>query len=173
MAVVLTNGEYYIAYDKRTGGITKTSDIMEAQTFYSCNTAMKKVFKAPGKCRGYYPYDVDGVGSRGRVKAGRKKYLREERKMVYDRAGGRCMLCGQKLLLEDMTLDHIVPLSKGGEDGLGNLQAAHRECNEFKGNTLPEDFLGRVVDTFIFQMEKNYGGDMMWGIVQGILENMV
>ena len=82
-------------------------------------------------------------------------------------------MCGQRLLLEDMTLDHIVPLSMGGRDELGNLQAAHRECNEFKSNILPEDFLGRVVKIFLFQMEKNYGGDMMWGIVRGILEKMV
>lgn len=173
MAIVLTNGEYYITYDKRTGGIAKTSNIDEAQVFYSCNTAMKKVFKAPGKCRGYYPFDLDSMGCECRVKNKRKKYSKEERKKVYDRAGGCCMLCGQKLLLEDMTLDHIVPLSMGGEDGLGNLQAAHRECNEFKSNILPEDFLGRVVKIFIYQMEKRYGGDMIWGIMRGILEKMV
>ena len=40
MAVVLTNGEYYISHDNRTGGIVKTSNVEEAQVFYSCNTAM-------------------------------------------------------------------------------------------------------------------------------------
>ena len=173
MAIVLTNGEYYISYDRRTGGITKTDDIMEAQVFCSCNAAMEKVFKAPGRCRGYYPYDVDDTVGRGKIKAGRKKYSKEERRMVYNRAGGCCKLCGQRLLLEDMTLDHIVPLSMGGRDELGNLQAAHRECNQFKSNILPEEFLGRVAEVFIYQMDISHGGSVMWGIVRGMLKKLV
>lgn len=173
MAVVLTNGEYYISYDRRTGGITKTDDIMEAQVFYSCNAAMEKVSKAPGRCRGYYPYDVDDTAGRGKIKAGRKKYSKEERKMIYDKVGGCCKLCGQGLLLEDMTLDHIVPLSMGGRDELGNLQAAHRECNQFKSNILPEEFLGRVAEVFIYQMDISHGGSVMWGIVREMLKKLV
>ncbi len=51
MAIVLTNGKCFIAVSS-TGKISKTEDIEEAQTFYSCNVAMKKVFKAPGKMQG-------------------------------------------------------------------------------------------------------------------------
>ena len=58
MAIVLTNGLYYITVST-TGKIGKTLNIEEAQTFYSCNVAMKKVFKAPGKCKGYYPFDTE------------------------------------------------------------------------------------------------------------------
>lgn len=35
------------------------------------------------------------------------------------------------------TIDHIVPLAKGGEDVLENLRAAHRQCNRDKGDTVP------------------------------------
>jgi len=173
MAIVLTNGKCYITYDKRTGGITKTSNIDEAQVFYSCNTAMKKVFKAPSKCKGFYPFELDNMDCGCKIKNGRKKYSKEERKMVYEKAGGCCMLCGQRLLLGNMTLDHIIPLSMGGEDEIVNLQAAHRECNQFKSNILPEDFLDRVVEIFIYQMEKRHGGSIVWGIVRGMLEKMV
>ena len=58
MAIVLTNGEYYITVSS-TGKIGKTTNIEEARTFYSCNVARKKVFKAPRKCNGYYPYDTE------------------------------------------------------------------------------------------------------------------
>lgn len=52
-----------------------------------------------------------------------------------------CAICGQPI---DYTLpyldpgefvvDHIVPLSKGGQDRLENKQAAHRSCNRAKGD---------------------------------------
>ena len=173
MAVVLTNGEYYISHDNRTGGIVKISNVEEAQVFYSCNTAMRKVFKAPSKCKGYYPFELDNMDCGCKVKNGRKKYTKEERKMVYEKADGCCMLCGQKMLLEDMTLDHIVPLSMGGKDEMANLQAAHRECNQFKSNILPEDFLDRVVKIFTYQMEQNHSGNQVWGVVRELLEKIV
>lgn len=37
-------------------------------------------------------------------------------------------------MMGDVTLDHIVPLSKGGEDSYDNTQATHYRCNKKKGN---------------------------------------
>lgn len=52
----------------------------------------------------------------------------------------RCQLCRRKV---DMTLkaphpmspsiDHLVPLSEGGDDTRANVQLAHRRCNTSKG----------------------------------------
>lgn len=36
-------------------------------------------------------------------------------------------------------VDHIVPLNKGGADTLENKQAAHRDCNRIKSDSLPSD----------------------------------
>jgi 5-methylcytosine-specific restriction endonuclease McrA len=53
----------------------------------------------------------------------------------------RCALCGGRIRRglgynhpDALTMDHIVPLSKGGEDVASNVQAAHRHCNTLKGN---------------------------------------
>jgi 5-methylcytosine-specific restriction endonuclease McrA len=35
------------------------------------------------------------------------------------------------------TLDHVVPLSRGGQHTRANVQAAHWGCNHAKGSTLP------------------------------------
>lgn len=58
-----------------------------------------------------------------------------------ERDGWRCALCGGQVLesLSGMhpdgpTVDHIVPLSRGGWDGWDNVQLAHRRCNVAKGN---------------------------------------
>lgn len=48
-----------------------------------------------------------------------------------------CALCGCAITRErDLTLDHIVPRSRGGSNYLHNMQPAHKKCNELKGNTV-------------------------------------
>ena len=41
--------------------------------------------------------------------------------------------------MKDATIDHIVPLSKGGSDDITNMQIAHSACNREKGNDYDED----------------------------------
>ncbi|MCL5046587.1 MAG: HNH endonuclease, partial [Actinobacteria bacterium] len=52
-----------------------------------------------------------------------------------------CSLCGAPIAsIEEATVDHRIPSSQGGPDVLANLQLAHKVCNEFKGNALPEQY---------------------------------
>lgn len=50
---------------------------------------------------------------------------------------GRCALCGEPFGDEPdrlPSLDHVIPLSVGGFNTIGNTQAAHVGCNNIKGN---------------------------------------
>jgi len=66
------------------------------------------------------------------------------RKQLLKKHEGRCHLCGQQVELSDetspryATIDHIVPLSKGGRDTLDNLALACVACNRAKGDKIPE-----------------------------------
>lgn len=51
------------------------------------------------------------------------------RSRVIERDGRRCQLCGST---DDLCIDHIVPVSKGGGDELDNLQVLCRSCNSRK-----------------------------------------
>jgi 5-methylcytosine-specific restriction endonuclease McrA len=42
-----------------------------------------------------------------------------------------CYNCGTK---EDLSIDHIIPLSRGGRHSIGNLQTLCRPCNSSKGD---------------------------------------
>jgi 5-methylcytosine-specific restriction endonuclease McrA len=55
---------------------------------------------------------------------------------VAERDGGRCQYTGKQLTREEMTLDHVLPRSKGGRDEWGNLVLAHKQVNHRKGNRL-------------------------------------
>lgn len=60
---------------------------------------------------------------------------------IYERDGWRCGLCG-KLIHKakpfphpmSRSIDHVVPLSKGGDHSRANVQAAHYGCNSRKNN---------------------------------------
>ena len=47
---------------------------------------------------------------------------------------GLCPLCGGQLT-DDVTLDHIIPLSRGGADAFEDTQAVHGACNREKGDS--------------------------------------
>ena len=57
------------------------------------------------------------------------------RKDVIDAYGFTCHLCGHDCS-EDMTVDHIVPVSKGGGNNLANL----RPCHGRKTATCPGNY---------------------------------
>lgn len=44
--------------------------------------------------------------------------------------GAKCKLCNA---VENLTIDHIMPRSKGGTDEFGNLQILCKTCNSRKG----------------------------------------
>jgi 5-methylcytosine-specific restriction endonuclease McrA len=59
-----------------------------------------------------------------------------DRERVAARDGWRCGICGGLVTRETWSLDHIVPLSKGGEHTYENVQLAHLGCNSRKGNRI-------------------------------------
>jgi 5-methylcytosine-specific restriction endonuclease McrA len=48
---------------------------------------------------------------------------------VWERDEGVCGICGTAADLSDWHLDHVVPLSKGGEHSYANTQVSHPVCN--------------------------------------------
>jgi len=59
------------------------------------------------------------------------------RKNILRRDSHRCQYCGKSDIM--LTVDHIMPKAKGGEDSWENLVTACVECNNRKGDRTPED----------------------------------
>lgn len=57
------------------------------------------------------------------------------RKNIFKRDGNKCVYCGSH---SDLTIDHVVPKSKGGADTWENLVTACNKCNNKKGDRTPE-----------------------------------
>lgn len=70
------------------------------------------------------------------------------RQQRYEQQGGRCLYCRQPLIRSEalakmpnsLTLDHVVPLAKGGPDTFDNTVAACHACNQAKGMLDIEEF---------------------------------
>lgn len=58
------------------------------------------------------------------------------RRNVLRRDNHTCQYCGSRELL---TLDHVMPRSRGGRDAWDNLVAACTPCNNRKGSKTPEE----------------------------------
>lgn len=66
--------------------------------------------------------------------SGRRKISEKIRARVADLAGHRCSYCqSPEIVGIPMLIDHIVPLSEGGNSRIDNLCLACYRCNEFKG----------------------------------------
>ena len=71
-----------------------------------------------------------------RLSAGRLAWARVRTLLspqIFERDGYRCLSCGTEAQL---TVDHIVPVARGGGHELSNLQTLCRSCNSRKGISL-------------------------------------
>ena len=56
------------------------------------------------------------------------------------RANGICFYCGRVFQPGELTMDHIVPLVRGGKTTKGNIAASCKECNTKKKYLLPMEW---------------------------------
>lgn len=55
----------------------------------------------------------------------------------------RCAYCGKKS--DKLTIDHVIPLSRGGKHSVSNVVPACRHCNNVKYAKTPEQWVGMKV----------------------------
>jgi hypothetical protein len=62
--------------------------------------------------------------------------LRPSRHLIFKRDRHTCQYCGRRT---ELTLDHVMPQSRGGADTWENLVSACAPCNQRKANRTPEE----------------------------------
>ena len=70
-------------------------------------------------------------------------WLRSE---IAERDGWECYLCGSEIEPDDLNIDHVKPLSLGGDDAPWNVAATHAACNFSKWNSFPEVAMWKVLE---------------------------
>lgn len=73
----------------------------------------------------------------------KKKYQARIRKLLWF-PGCRCHWCNRRLKkITDATIDHKIPRAKGGTNSQDNLVLACLNCNQDKGNQMPQEYVKR------------------------------
>ena len=171
MKCYVTNGSVFIATNIPPSPAKRTVYFQEAQEFRSPESASNFLIANASKVKGFYIVDcakreqIDHVIHEEAVSK-RKKFNKSERKEIYNKTNGHCALCGKHISLENMTIDHIVPVSKGGTNEMSNLQPTCLVCNRIKQDILPQEFMNKIWEIFLFNMKMHYNAKYVKAIVE-------
>ena len=92
----------------------------------------------------FFPLVDEENIQREKVKA---RELRKTRWWRNKCARGICHYCGRKVGPSQLTMDHVIPLSRGGKSIRSNLVPACKDCNNKKRYLLPiewEEYLSHL-----------------------------
>lgn len=161
MTYVLQKGEYYCYIDDKKA-ICKTADINLSTRFPSKEKALRQLQKASKKLKGFQIMEL-ATNENGEdvIKVKRKSFSSVQRTAIYNKNKGRCAICGDFVPYGNFTIDHIIPLAKGGTNELENLQCACEICNRIKQDILPKDLMDKLNQIILYQMRLNYD-DTLW-----------
>lgn len=171
MGYLIANGHLYVSLECGSK-ITYTVYFQQAYIFKSFKRASN--FVRDHSLQGFYVVDSE---KRDRVttadskkaeetKSKRRKFNDTEKKIVYAKTKGRCALCGRFMNYDEFTVDHILPISKGGTNNMDNLQATCLVCNRIKQDILPQDFMDKIGEIFIHNMRVSYRKDLIGKVVR-------
>ena len=85
-----------------------------------------------------YAYDLD----ERQIKAERRKARELRASQWWKRrcAKGECYYCRRPTPPNELTMDHIVPIARGGKSTKGNIVPACKDCNTQKKQLLPMEW---------------------------------
>jgi 5-methylcytosine-specific restriction endonuclease McrA len=72
-------------------------------------------------------------------------YVPFSRANIYARDGYICQYCSDKLPTQELTFDHVIPVSQGGRKDWDNIVTCCVSCNRRKGGRTPEEARMRLV----------------------------
>lgn len=74
-----------------------------------------------------------------------QRSVKLNRRNIFARDENSCQYCGKRFSTSELTLDHIVPRSRGGKSSWKNLVCACVDCNVRKGGRLPREARMRLI----------------------------
>ena len=84
----------------------------------------------------FIPVDEDQL-KREKAKA---RELRQSQWWKNLRGRGQCHYCKRRFPAKELTMDHLIPLSRGGKSLKGNIVPACKDCNNKKKYLLPVEW---------------------------------
>lgn len=74
-----------------------------------------------------------------------KQTLRFNRRNLFARDSNRCQYCGENFPTSQLSMDHVMPRSRGGETSWENIVCSCLTCNTRKGGRTPQEAHMRLI----------------------------
>jgi len=103
----------------------------------------------------------------------RVKFSKSTRQLVLKNYSHICPICGKPIKDEDYTIDHIVPLGRGGTNDITNLRPTHYRCNQLKGGFLDNELMDLIIDVVSGKIYQSPTSDISKKITRGIVRGMI
>jgi NAD-dependent SIR2 family protein deacetylase len=100
--------------------------------------------------------DIEG---RKKKRSGRRRsggstvYNRKSQYLIFEYHDFRCVFCNNQFPYEELTRDHIIPVSRDGEIGWTNIVPSCHKCNQDKDNNI---FIGAERDALLNKARLGY-----------------
>lgn len=75
-----------------------------------------------------------------------RRPVRFNRRNLFARDGNRCQYCGRKFPVAELTLDHVMPRSRGGHTNWENIVCSCVRCNVRKGGRTPDEARMKLIN---------------------------
>ncbi len=85
-------------------------------------------------------YFISADDSHVRKEKAKAREMRASQWWKRKRSSGICTYCGRQFKPAELTMDHLIPLVRGGRSTQGNLVPACKECNSKKKFLLPTEW---------------------------------
>jgi 5-methylcytosine-specific restriction endonuclease McrA len=84
---------------------------------------------------------ANNAARRARKKKAKGRYSVGDILALLEASNGICFYCPADISGGKHTIDHFIPLSRGGSNWPSNIRMACVNCNSMKGDMLPKEFL--------------------------------
>ena len=88
----------------------------------------------------FQPFAYDLNEAQIKRERGKARDIRKSQWWKRCLAKGICYYCGKQTLPKELTMDHIVPISRGGRSTKGNVVTSCKECNNKKKYLFPMEW---------------------------------
>lgn len=151
MLYVIQKGNQYIRLSD-TGKVDAVG--LKKATKFTLDEARRTKLKAPAKTRGFEIREQPLKETKKKKKKPmRKQFSVAARSKIYSKTNGCCGICGEFVPFDSFTVDHIIPISKGGSNAMDNLQCSCLVCNQIKQDILPEDLFNKISAIISYQLK--------------------
>lgn len=130
-------------------------------------------FVAKVNIKSFTEEQLQTLGLNSERKHKRTRTSQTTRDLVYEQGNGICALCGRPISKERFTIDHILPLNRGGSNDLSNLQISCEFCNKLKGDSKNEEYLKGATTILAHKVEEKYDKEIAYPLIRSFVRGMI